>query len=116
MIVERFAVNDLLDITHKVLPVAVVGPGGVGPLPAYTDGQHYYFDDDAVALAGVHLSGLRDLAGRTVTVERSASGWQELRGRQERPLHQRHVQGRQVFRFDDEWLFTMVRPGEPLSS
>jgi hypothetical protein len=109
-------VTDLLDITHKVLPVAVVGPGGVGPLPAYTDGQHYYFDDDAVARAGAHLSGLLDLAGRPVTVERSASGWQEFRGRQERPLHQRHVAGKRVFRFDEEWLFTVVRPGAPVGS
>lgn len=108
--------NDLLDITHKVLPVAVVGPGGVGPLNAYTDGQHFYFDDDAVARAGAHLSGQLDLAGRTVTVERSASGWQEFRGRQERPLHQRSVDGRPVFRFDEEWLFTVVRPGDPLAS
>ena len=107
--------NDLLDITHKVLPVAVIGPGGIGPLPAYTDGQHFYFDHDAVARAGAHLSGLRDLAGRTVTVQQSESGWQELRGDQERSLHQRHVDGRQVFRFDDEWLFTVVRPGDPLA-
>ncbi len=108
--------TDLLDITHKVLPVAVVGPGGVGPLPAYTDGHHYYFDDEAVAQAGARLSGLLDLAGRTVSVERSLSGWQEFRGQQERPLHQRHIAGRQVFRFDDEWLFTVVRPAEPASS
>lgn len=108
--------TDLLDITDKVLPVAVLGPGGVGPLPAYTDGHHYYFDDAAVAQAGAHLSGLLDLAGRTVSVERSASGWQEYRGQQERSLHQRHISGRQVFRFDDEWLFTVVRPGEPAAS
>jgi hypothetical protein len=113
---RRFAVTDLLDITSKVLPVAVVGPGGVGPLPAYTDGHHYYFDDAAVAQAGAHLSGLLDLAGRTVSVERSASGWQEYRGRQERSLHQRHIAGRQVFRFDDEWLFTVVRPGDSVAS
>lgn len=108
--------NDLLDITHKVLPVAVVGPGGVGPLPAYTDGHHFYFDDDAVARAAAHLSGLLDLAGRPVTVERSETGWQEFRGRQERPLHQRHIGGRQVFRFDEEWLFTVVRPDETIAS
>lgn len=107
--------TDLLDITHKVLPVAVVGPGGVGPLPAYTDGHHYYFDNDAVARAGAHLSGLRDLAGRLVTVERSESGWQEFRGAQERSLHQRRIGGRQVFRFDDEWLFTVVRPGKSIA-
>lgn len=107
--------TDLLDITDKVLPVAVVGPGGIGPLPAFTDGQHYYFENHAVAQAGAHLSGLLDLAGRTVTVQRSASGWQEYRGAQERPLHQRHIDGRQVFRFDDEWLFTVVRPGEPVA-
>ncbi len=104
--------TDLLDITEKVLPVAVIGPGGAGPLPAYTDGQHYYFDDDAVARAGAHLSGLLDLAGRPVRVERTGSGWQEFRGRQQRQLHQRHVDGRSVYRFDDEWLFTLVRPGD----
>ena len=108
--------TDLLDITDKVLPVAVIGPGGVGPLPAYTDGHHFYFDDEAVARAGVHLSRLHDLAGRAVTVARSAFGWQELRGQQERPLHQRHIAGQQVFRFDEEWLFTVVRPGEPARS
>ena len=107
--------TDLLDITDKVLPVAVTGPGGVGPLPAYTDGHHYYFDDDAVVRAGAHMSGLRDLAGRTVTVERSASGWHEFRDRQERQLHQRHIAGQPVFRFDDEWLFTVVRPSDSVA-
>ena len=102
--------SDLLDITHKVLPVAVIGSGLVEPVAAYTDGQHYYFDDDNIARVGAHLTGLLDLAGRTVRVERSGRGWHEQRDRQVRPLHQRHIGGQNYFRFDDEWLFTVVSP------
>ena len=101
---------DLLDITHRVMPVAVVGPGVATPVDAYTDGQHFYFDDANIARVGAHLTGLLDLAGRPVRVERSGPGWHEQRGLQERPLHRRHIDGRTYFRFDDEWLFTVVSP------
>jgi hypothetical protein len=101
-------VNDLLDISHRVLAVAVVGSGVPNPVPAFTDGQHFYFDDATVARVGAHLSGRLDLAGRPVRIERSDQGWHEQRGRHIRPLHQRSVNGEPVFRFDEEWLFSVV--------
>lgn len=106
-------VSDLLDITHKVLPVTVVGSGLIGPVAAFTDGQHFYFDHAGVARVGAHLSGSLDLAGRPVRVERNDSGWQEQRGRQVRQLHQRRINGADVFRFDEEWLFRVVEPARP---
>ncbi len=48
---------NLLDITHRVLPVAVIGSGGTEPVAAYTDGRYFYFDDDNAARVGAHLSG-----------------------------------------------------------
>lgn len=100
--------HDLLDITGRTIPVAVVGVGATTPFDAYTDGQHFYFDDASTARVAAHLTGRLDLAGRPVRVERTRFGWSELRGHQERPLHQRHIDGRPVFRFDDEWLFTVA--------
>lgn len=100
--------NDLLDITDKVVPVAVVGAGATSPVGAFTAGQYFYFDDASTARVGAHLTGRLDLAGRPVRVERTRFGWAELRGRQERPLHQRHIDGRVVYRFDEEWLFTVT--------
>ena len=90
--------------------VAVVGVGATGPVDAYTDGQHFYFDDASTARVAAQLTGRLDLAGRPVRVERTRFGWSELRGRQERPLHQRHISGRAVYRFDEEWLFTVTFP------
>ncbi len=106
---------DLLDITHRVLPVAVIGSGGTQPVAAYTDGRYFYFDDDNAARVGAHLTGRLDLAGRPVRVERTHVGWCEQRGRSHfRPLHHRHIGGRVVYRFDEEWLFTVVTPlGRP---
>ena len=100
--------SDLLDISHRVLPVSVLGLGMLSPVDAFTDGQHFYFDDAAVARIGAHLTGDLDLAGRFVRVERSDAGWQEQRGREIRQLHQRRIRGQSVFRFDREWLFSVV--------
>ncbi len=102
--------TDLLDITDKVLPVAVVGSGVTDPVDAYTDGQHFYFEDPDVARVGAFLTGTFDLAGRRVRIERTDAGWQEHRGGQVRQLHQRRVRGELVYRFDDEWLFAVVLP------
>jgi hypothetical protein len=102
--------NELLDISHRVSPVTVIGSGVVSPVEAFTDGQHFYFDDATVARVGAHLTGLVDLAGRPVRIERTEQGWHEQRGQHIRQLHQRHVRGRVVYRFDDEWLFTVVSP------
>ena len=105
---------DLLDITHRVLPVAVVGSGAADPVAAYTDGRYFYFDDDNAARVGAHLTGRLDLAGRPVRIERSATGWCEQRGAHHvRLLHHRHIGGRVVYRFDEEWLFTVVEPPAP---
>lgn len=104
--------DDLLDITDRVLPVAVTGAGAAIPVDAYTDGQRFYFDDANAARVGAQLTGQSDLAGRLVSVQRTASGWSELRGRQVRPLHQRHIDGRTVYRFDEEWLFTVTVPAQ----
>lgn len=101
-------VNDLLDISDRVLPVSVLTAGMT--VAAYTDGQHYYFDDAGAAEVGAHLTGGFDLAGRAVRVECDNSGSQEHRGRSIRRLHQRHIGGRTVFRFDSERLFTVVTP------
>ena len=101
---------DLLDITHKVLPVTVVGSGLATPVPAYTDGQRFYFDDSTMAVVGKHLTGRLDLAGRLVLVERASQGWQEQRGPAVHPLHERRIAGGVVYRLDDEWLFTPVAP------
>jgi hypothetical protein len=101
-------VNDLLDISHRVLPVAVIGSGVPNPVPAFTDGQHFYFDDAGVARVGAHLTGRLDLAGRSVRIERSDQGWHEQRGSHIRPLHQRSINGEPVFRFDEAWLFSVV--------
>ena len=62
-----------------------------------------------------HLTGLLDPAGRPVRVERTDTGWAEHRGSQIRPVHQRHISGRPVYRFDEEWLFTTVssQPRQP---
>jgi hypothetical protein len=103
-------VDDLLDITAKVLPVAVIGAGASIPFDAYTDGQRFYFDEANAARVGAQLTGQSDLAGRPVTVQRTGSGWSELRGHQVRPAHQRHIGGRTVYRFDEEWLFTVTVP------
>lgn len=111
--------DDLLDITRKVIPVAVIGQGGTIPVEAYTDGQHFFFDDANTAAVGAQLTGHLDLAGRPVRVERTEFGWRELRGGQERPVHQRHIDGRVVYRFDEEWLFTVVtipHPRQEISS
>lgn len=102
--------NDLLDITDKVIAVSVVGAGATIPVDAYTDGDHFYFDDANTARVGAHLTGQMDLAGRPVRVERTECGWSELRGRQERPVHRRHIDGRVVYRFDEEWLVTVTFP------
>jgi hypothetical protein len=102
--------SDLLDITHKVTPVMVVGAGAITPVDGYTDGLHFYFDDSNAARIGAHLTGLLDLAGRPVRVERTDSGWSEQRGTRVQALHQRHIAGRTVYRFDDEWLFTVAMP------
>lgn len=108
--------NDLLDITNRVIPVTVIGAGTTTAIDAFTDGQHYYFDDANTARIGAHLTGRLDLAGRPVRVERTESGWSELRGTQERPVHLREVDGRPVYRFDDEWLFTVAMPQPRTSS
>ena len=102
--------SDLLDITDRVIAVTVVGSGLTTPVPAYTDGHRFFFDDTAVAQVGHHLNGRLDLAGRPVTVLRAAQGWQMQRGSTARLLHQRHIAGAPVYRFDDEWLFTPVSP------
>ena len=47
------------------------GPGATVPVAAFTDGRHFYFDDDNAARVGAHLTGRLDLAGRLVRVERS---------------------------------------------
>ncbi len=110
---------NLLDITHRVLPVAVIGSGGTEPVAAYTDGRYFYFDDDNAARVGAHLSGrlVRPAwpAGRPVRGERTHVGWCEQRGRGHlRHLHHRHFGGRIVYRFDEEWLFTVITPlGRP---
>ena len=102
--------DDLLDITGKVISVAVLGAGATTPFDAYTDGQHFYFDDANTARIAAHLTGRQDLAGRLVRVERTTCGWSEMRGGQQRPVHQRHINGRTVYRFDDEWLFNVTLP------
>ena len=102
--------DDLLDISDRVLPVAVIGAGITTPVDAYTDGQHFYFDDVNAAHIGAHLTGRLDLAGRPVRVERGHTGWTEHRGASVRQVHQRHIGGHTVFRFDTEWLFTIVHP------
>lgn len=64
---------DLLDITHRVLPVAVIGSGATDPVAAYTDGRYFYFAATNVARVGAHLTGRLDLArrpGRPLMVER----------------------------------------------
>ena len=81
-----------------------------GLVPAFTDGQHVYLDDDATTTVGAHLTGRVDLAGRLVRVERSCTGWQDRRNWIVRQLHHGRVDGMPVFRFDDEWLFTVVEP------
>lgn len=101
--------DDLLDIGHRARPVLVVGPGMADPVSAYIDGQHFYFDDATTAEVGAHLTGRVDLSGRLVNVERTGIGWREQRGWINRPLHHRRVTGTPVFRFDDEWLFTVVQ-------
>ena len=103
-------VTDLLDISHKVMPVAVVGSGVLTPVDAFTDGRHFYFDSTNVARVAAHLTGASDLAGRAVRIERSMTGWHEQHGDQIRPLHQRRIDGRTVYRFDEEWLFTVTMP------
>ena len=102
--------DDLLDISHKVIPVVVVGDGAPAAVDAYTDGQHFYFDEANAALVAARLTGRFDLSGRPVTVRRTAAGWAEVRGTQVRPAHLRHVAGRAVYRFDEEWLFTVTLP------
>ena len=102
--------TDLLDITHRVLPLAVVRFGTVDVLGCHTDGRHFYFDEDNTARVAADLTGRRDLAGRPVRVERTSTGWREQRGTQVRPLRQRRINGRVVYRFDEEWLFTVVTP------
>ena len=103
-------VDDLLDIGDRVRTVQVVGSGMAEPVPTFTDGLHVYFDDATTARVGAHLTGRVDLAGRPVHVDRSGVGWREHRGLNIRSLHHRHVAGSSVFRFDDEWLFTVVEP------
>jgi hypothetical protein len=103
-------VHDVLDISDKVTSVAVICAGLTSPVQAFTDGLHYYFDDDATARVGAQLTGRRDLAGRLVRVQRNAVGWEEHRNRVVRQLHRRHIDGRTVFRFDEEWLFTAIAP------
>ena len=103
--------SNLLDITGKVIAVTVTTAGLLDPFPAYTDGRRFFFDDATVARIGEHLTGQLDLAGRTVRVQRTAQGWQEQRGTAIHLLHQRHIVGGPVYRFDDEWLFTPVTPG-----
>lgn len=82
---------------------------------AYTDGRYCSFADDNAARVGAHLTGRLDLAGRPVRVERTHLGWCEQRGRSHlRRLHHRRIGGRVVYRFDEEWLFTVVTPpGQP---
>lgn len=102
--------DDLLDISNKVIPVVVVGDGAPAAVDAYTDGQHFYFDEVNAARVGAQLTGRRDLSGRPVKVQRTAAGWAEERGTQVRPAHLRHVAGHAVYRFDEEWLFTVTFP------
>lgn len=100
--------HDVLEISGRAVPVSVTCAGMTSPVQAFTDGLHHYFDDAATARVGAHLTGQCDLAGRVVRVERNAVGWEEHRDRVVRQLHRRHIDGRTVFRFDEEWLFTAV--------
>jgi len=97
---------DLLDISEKTIALSVTGSGLDGPVEAFTDGRHVYFNDAAVARVGLQLSCCADLAGRPVQIKRSSHGWVEMRGTSERQLQTRRIDGQAVFRFDDEWLFT----------
>lgn len=108
--------NDLLDITDRVQPVAVVGSGVTQPVAAYTDGRHFYFAEADAARVGAHLTGQVDLAGRVVRIERGDTGWAEHHGPTIVQVHQRHINGRTVFRFDTEWLFTVAAPASPSPS
>lgn len=107
--------DDLLDISGKVIPVLVVGDGEPAAVDGYTDGHHFYFDEANAAVIGAQLTGRLDLSGRPVTVERTQGGWSERRGTQVRPAHLRHIAGQAVYRFDDEWLFTVTfaHPRQP---
>ena len=88
--------------------MVVVGHGAPAAVDAYTDGQHFYFDEANAARVGEQLTGRLDLSGRPVTVQRTAAGWAEIRGTQVRAAHLWHVAGRAVYRFDEEWLFTVT--------
>lgn len=106
--------DDLLDITGKARPVAVHGPAGIGPIRAFTDGYHVYFDDQALDIIAARLKGTPDLAGRPVWIERWPAGWQEQRGTNEpQVLHRRNIHGRAHYRLDEEWIFTIVEEQRP---
>lgn len=99
--------SGLKDITQKVSRVQVVGPLGVGPMESFTDGHRFYFADDDTARLAAHLTGTKDLAGRTVRISRTKKGWEEKRGKKPaQRLRERLVEGTTVYRLDEEWLFT----------
>lgn len=66
-----------------------------------------------MARAAARLTGRRDLSGRTVAVQRTEQGLRFAASRKGQ-VHHRQIADVQVFRFDDEWLFTEVRPDDPV--
>lgn len=102
--------SEFSDITARVRTISVVGHEAPEPIDAYTDGHRLYFDEANISIVGRQLTGSTDLAGRIVQVQRDDSGWHERRGNAvPRQLRRRLVQGKPVYRVDDEWLFTEVR-------
>lgn len=104
--------DDLLDITDKAQPVTLDGPEGLGAVTGFTDGRNFYFDEKILTRIAAHLTGLRDLAGRMVRIQRWAGVWQEQRGGSvPQVLRRRNIRGVPVYHLDDEWIFTVRDSG-----
>ena len=101
--------SQVIQLSDNLIATPVIGPAGIGPLTAYTDGHRYYFTDEEIAVVADRLTGLPDSHGRRVTISQGTMGWQECRGHNQAvPLRRLHLKGRSIYRLDDEWQFRPV--------
>lgn len=104
--------NHSMDVSAHVRPVIAQGPGGSGPLPAYSDGRYDYLADAEMAVLADHLEGypMTDRSGERIGLTRSGSTWLDVHGRSRTTLREVKIAGVAHYQLDTSTWNPTAKP------